>query len=1142
MVLLYSLSAQPTTAFLTMHEQASSGVWNDHLRLLGGQADATFSVAQQSGDDESISPEIASSEPVTATSCSALEDIALGPDVWMPATSDWQIRDLGTAIVRVPPMWQTRVISSQQIMGQLTVVSQTQTIQVNAEDRASQSLTPSALDTYQDAGYAVSEVSVKGFRAWKIEATPLTSGDLCREVIVTLPDMWVHFQLDASMPNTCQHSDEFDLMIASLQILGGPSSSLDAGMDKSATESDSLQPQAITGMYYNRTAAVNYGTQYCGIQNNSDGCYLWYNGSTLSCDYISGGWGVDGAHFIAHALCAGQFPIHQCAGQGHSDGRVIRISEQRAYIKGFDPVYSTSCSNLQPGDVVYIGKGSCWGWGGVVRRVSGGVPYLMTHSTETCDGRYDTYYSPCGQPADYDCVHINNSPPPVPTLNNISNSDGDGNYTVSWSSSENATRYELQERYESNSWSLIYNGSNRQVNRSNRSPGLWDYRVRACHSGGCGNWSSIKNTTVKPEVPTLDPIDNPDGDGTYIVDWSDETAATSYDLQRQYEGGNWDTIYTGATSQYSESGRGPGEWCYRVRASNAGGDSGWSNIRCTTVKPNAPTLNEIVNDNYAADYTVSWTSSTAADTYTLEEDDNPSFNSPVERCTTSNTQCSVTDQEKGIWYYRVRASNAGGDSGWSNEVSTAVGTFFSLAPTSAVTNTPYALHVYTLTLTNEAPHTDAFQWTHVTTDTSRLPSAIPGGEEGKYEWRVSMSSEMVTVAASLSATVQITVEIPAYEVKWVTHTLTVTATSQTYGTQRQATLHTSTRGRKDNQRWVSCRFDLGGSGRVNPADMTTVSSHLGSILTEDMIYDFNHSGQIDTEDVALLQAQIGTWCDPIIVAPSALDINGPLTGYTHIASPFTATVSPILTTTPLTYAWHAPEYLSRYRYADLWDTTVFTWHTPGTKAVTVTAANSAGSVTGTVNVTVLPLWTATPTHVVTNTPYALQVYTLTLDNQAPQDNVLALTYVATDTSTLPAAQPGEEWKYDWQVQLSEPTLSIATGMSRTVRITVAIPAYEVQGITHTLQLIVSSQTYGNEQVVVLTTSTGGRWNGSRWVNCRFDVDGSARVVKKDADIVYAYLNSTRVGDMIYDFDHSGIITEEDRNLVWNSMGIWCDPN
>jgi hypothetical protein len=581
------------------------------------------------------------------------EDVALAPDVWMQATAEWPIFYLGDIIVRFPPSWRVKTLpSTGGTMGGEALYDQ-KSIRVTGQERTSLAAeAPPGVAEYRQAGYRVREITVKGVPAWEV-APPAFGPGLCKEIVVGLPDHWLQLRLNGGDVDSCQEQDEFALVLSSLQILAGAQTD---GEDQSPYEPDSA---AVLGMCYSRSAAVSYASQYCSTCNNSDG-YC-----------VSGG---DGAHFIAHALCAGSFPIHWCASQDHGDARVTNIASQRSYVKGFSAVSSTSCGSLQNGDVVYIGKGTCWGWGGVVVSISGGKPYIATHSMENCGSySYDLYYSYCGQPADYDCVHIDNSAPPIPTLNSISNSDGDGSYTVSWSSVSGATKYDLQERHNDGSWSTIYSGSNTQASRSSRSAGQWCYRVRSCHDCACSSYGSTRCTNVKPGTPTLYNISNADQNGSYTVDWSNVSGADSYTLQEQKNNGTWSTVYTGATSQASRTGRTPGQWCYRVRASAYGVAGAWSSTKCTSVKPGTPTLFDISNADQNGSYTVDWSNVSGADSYTLQEQQDGGAWSAVYTGPTS--QADISGKEDGEWCYRVRASAFGVTGDWSSSQCTTVCTF-----------------------------------------------------------------------------------------------------------------------------------------------------------------------------------------------------------------------------------------------------------------------------------------------------------------------------------------------------------------------------------------------------------------------------------------------------------------------------------
>ncbi len=83
-------------------------------------------------------------------------------------------------------------------------------------------------------------------------------------------------------------------------------------------------------------------------------------------------------------------------------------------------------------------------------------------------------------------------------------------------------------------------------------------------------------------------------------------------------------------------------------------------------------LNAIANADGDGNYTVGWGAVADATSYTLEEDDNAGFASPTTRYTGAATSWNATGKAVGTYFYRVKASNGVGPSGWSNVASTVV--------------------------------------------------------------------------------------------------------------------------------------------------------------------------------------------------------------------------------------------------------------------------------------------------------------------------------------------------------------------------------------------------------------------------------------------------------------------------------------
>ena len=83
------------------------------------------------------------------------------------------------------------------------------------------------------------------------------------------------------------------------------------------------------------------------------------------------------------------------------------------------------------------------------------------------------------------------------------------------------------------------------------------------------------------------------------------------------------------------------------------------------------------------------------------------------------------------------------------------------------------------------------------------------------------------------------------------------------------------------------------------------------------------------------------------VSPTGMIVNGPTSGLAETGYTFTATVSPITTTLPVTYVWKATGQTTVTHTDGLSDTVSFTWSTEGQKVITVTATNAGNTVTAT---------------------------------------------------------------------------------------------------------------------------------------------------------------------------------------------------
>jgi photosystem II stability/assembly factor-like uncharacterized protein len=136
--------------------------------------------------------------------------------------------------------------------------------------------------------------------------------------------------------------------------------------------------------------------------------------------------------------------------------------------------------------------------------------------------------------------------------------------------------------------------------------------------------------------------------------------------------------------------------------------------------------------------------------------------------------------------------------------------------------------------------------------------------------------------------------------------------------------------------------------------------------------------------------------------PTGVVITGSITGAIQTSYTFTATISPVTTTIPLTYVWQATDQspITHTNISNLIDTVPFTWSTPGDKVITVTVSNSIGmaSTTHAISIAIPPVGVII-TGPLTGTIETSYNFTATVN---PVTTTLPLTYVweATDQSSV----------------------------------------------------------------------------------------------------------------------------------------------
>jgi len=143
------------------------------------------------------------------------------------------------------------------------------------------------------------------------------------------------------------------------------------------------------------------------------------------------------------------------------------------------------------------------------------------------------------------------------------------------------------------------------------------------------------------------------------------SGVSSFELDEQKNGGSWASKYTGATSQWSTSGYGNGNYRYRVRACTAleCGVYAMSPTLTILAKPSTPSAISAPNSpNTSGAYSINWSAASTASSYTLRQSVNGGGWTTVS--TTSGTSKSFSGKGSASYRYAVRACNATGCSGY----------------------------------------------------------------------------------------------------------------------------------------------------------------------------------------------------------------------------------------------------------------------------------------------------------------------------------------------------------------------------------------------------------------------------------------------------------------------------------------------
>ncbi|RDS80033.1 hypothetical protein [Dyella psychrodurans] len=237
---------------------------------------------------------------------------------------------------------------------------------------------------------------------------------------------------------------------------------------------------------------------------------------------------------------------------------------------------------------------------------------------------------------------------------------------------------------------------------------------------------------------------NPNG-GSFTVSWGGVSQATSYTLQQlTVASGTWATVYSGASLSSAISGLAAGTYQYRVQACVSSGCGAWTSSSNVDVWPPLPSVT-VPTEPVAGPYTISWTASANASSYTVQEAVNGGAWTTIGTFTgTSTTRPGATS---GAYTYHVEAIDASGVTGGFGPVSNPVTVNTALIPSPTPTlSVPASSNASSATIswTAASPVTSytlqesangGSSWSTVYSGTS-TSAAVSGLTDGRYTFQL----------------------------------------------------------------------------------------------------------------------------------------------------------------------------------------------------------------------------------------------------------------------------------------------------------------------------------------------------------------------------------------------------------------------
>jgi hypothetical protein len=173
----------------------------------------------------------------------------------------------------------------------------------------------------------------------------------------------------------------------------------------------------------------------------------------------------------------------------------------------------------------------------------------------------------------------------------------------------------------------------------------------------------VPSSTLAPAAPASVTASAAGDLSSIAVNWSTSSHASSYMVEQSVNSGAWTTVYTGSATNKTVSGPADGSYRFRASACNANGCSTPTASSVVTIAhiPPTPASMSAPGSSTGA-VPLSWPAVPYATSYQVEHSRDGNW---VQVYAGGATSTTINEPATGNWYYRVRACNGNGCSGYA---------------------------------------------------------------------------------------------------------------------------------------------------------------------------------------------------------------------------------------------------------------------------------------------------------------------------------------------------------------------------------------------------------------------------------------------------------------------------------------------